>query len=103
MLEEYIKSIVHEAVKTTLKELGATKNDKSEAPEIMDTKQLAKYLNMSTSFIYQNKDIPCNRIGKKLTFSKNDVDAWLEAKKEDKLPINKTVVKANKNKIYKIG
>ncbi len=103
MLEDLIKQIVEQAVIQTLEKIGATDINRNDLPQIMNVKQVSEYLNVSTSYIYQNKDIPCNRIGKKLTFSKNDVDAWLEAKKEDKLPINKTVVKANKNKIYKIG
>lgn len=47
---------------------------------MLDVKQLAKYLNVSVSLIrklVRNKDIPYNRLGVKLLFSKLEIDKWL--------------------------
>jgi excisionase family DNA binding protein len=103
LIDEYIKKIIEDTVKTTLKELGATKNDKSEAPEIMDVKQLAEYLNVSTSYIYQNKQIPCERRGRKITFYKKDVDSWRQSQKEEKQQVRNITINKSKGNIYKIS
>lgn len=48
---------------------------------MFDVIQLSGYLNISTSLIrklVRKKEIPFNRIGVKLLFSKNEIDKWLK-------------------------
>lgn len=48
---------------------------------MLDVRQLAKYLNISISLVrklVRNNDIPYNRIGVKLLFSKLEIDKWLK-------------------------
>lgn len=48
---------------------------------MFDIKQTAQYLNVSVSLIrklVRNKEIPHNRIGVKLLFSKAEIDIWLK-------------------------
>ncbi len=48
------------------------------APEVMDTKQAAKYLKVSTTFLYHNTTIPKYSIEKSFVrYRKSDLDAWL--------------------------
>lgn len=103
IFEDALKKIIEDTVVFTLQKIGVTDINRNDMPEIMTVKQLSEYLKVSASFIYQNKDIPCQRIGKKLTFNKNEIDAWLSAKTNEKKPINKTAIKSNNNKIYKIS
>lgn len=47
---------------------------------MLDVKQLSEYLNVSISMIrklVRKKEIPFNRMGVKLLFSKNEIDKWL--------------------------
>lgn len=48
---------------------------------MFDVKQLSEYLNVSVSLIrklIRKKEIPFNRIGVKLLFSKVEIDRWLK-------------------------
>lgn len=50
------------------------------ASNMLDIKQLSEYLNISVSLIrklIRKKEIPYNKIGVKLLFSKNEIDKWL--------------------------
>ncbi|OGS21596.1 MAG: hypothetical protein A2252_12455 [Elusimicrobia bacterium RIFOXYA2_FULL_39_19] len=52
-------------------------------PEIMDVHQLAQYLGIGKSKIYnliRTKKIPASRIGRQYRFSKDVVDHWLKEK-----------------------
>lgn len=56
------------------------------ASNMLDVKQLSEYLNISISLIrklVRNKDIPYNRIGVKLLFSKSEIDNWLKESQND--------------------
>jgi len=49
--------------------------------EVMDVKELGKYLGIGKSKIYQliqEKKIPASRIGRQYRFSKSVIDAWLK-------------------------
>ena len=49
--------------------------------EVMDVKELGKYLGIGKSKIYQliqEKKIPAARIGRQYRFSKSVIDAWLK-------------------------
>ncbi len=53
---------------------------------MLDVKELSKYLNISISLIrklVRNKDIPYNRIGVKLLFSRVEIDNWLKRQRND--------------------
>lgn len=55
------------------------KNDK----QVMDIKELAEYLGIGKSTIYnliRQKKIPASKIGKQYRFSKDVVDSWLKDK-----------------------
>ena len=55
------------------------KNDK----QVMDIKELAEYLGIGRSTIYnliKKKKIPASKIGKQYRFSKEVVDSWLKDK-----------------------
>lgn len=48
---------------------------------MLDIKQTAQYLNISVSLLrklVRNKEIPHNRLGVKLLFSKDEIDIWLK-------------------------
>lgn len=56
------------------------------ASNMLDVKQLSEYLNVSISLIrklVRNKDIPYNRLGVKLLFSKLEIDKWLLEQQND--------------------
>mgnify|MGYP001051195679 CR=1 FL=1 len=67
--------------------------------DIMSTKELAQYIGLSKSKIYQlirQKKIPASKIGRQYKFSKDMVDAWLKEqiitlpkKSQAKLPAEK--------------
>ena len=51
--------------------------------QIMDIKELAEYLGIGRSTIYnliRQKKIPASKIGKQYRFSKDVVDTWLKDK-----------------------
>lgn len=53
---------------------------------MLDVRQLAKYLNISISLVrklVRNNDIPYNRIGVKLLFSKLEIDKWLKERQNN--------------------
>lgn len=48
---------------------------------MLDIKELSNYLNISVSLIrklIRKKEIPHNRIGIKILFSKNEIDKWIK-------------------------
>jgi len=59
------------------------KREKSEVSEIMDVHELANYLGIGKSKIYnliRHKKIPASRIGRQYRFSKEIIDHWLKEK-----------------------
>ena len=65
------------------KSKAANTTSSKDAPEIMDIKQLATYLGIGKSKIYnliRNKKIPASRIGRQYRFSKEVIDNWLKEK-----------------------
>ena len=49
--------------------------------EILDIKEVAKYLKVSTDLIYKYANsgkIPCFKIGNKWKFEKSSIDKWIE-------------------------
>ena len=51
--------------------------------EYLTIQDVAKYLSIKTSTIYTKiGEIPHYKIGRLLTFKKQDIDAWIETKRE---------------------
>jgi excisionase family DNA binding protein len=60
--------------------MGIDNKDK-EYKQIMDIKELANYLRIGKSKIYnliKDKKIPASKIGRQYRFSKEVIDAWLK-------------------------
>ena len=70
MLEEMIVQVVKEAL--------AELKPQSNAKEVMNAKEVAHYLNMSESWVRQEKmnGLPHFYLGNKLLFNKEDIDQW---------------------------
>lgn len=71
--------------------------------EVMDVKELVKYLGIGKSKIYQlikQKKIPASRIGRQYRFSKSVIDAWLKesliTKEELQYSLDKLLKSENK-------
>jgi excisionase family DNA binding protein len=59
--------------------------------EYLTIQQVADYLSIKTSSLYSKiAEIPHYRIGRLLRFRKGEIDAWIEAKREDIAQISKT-------------
>lgn len=105
MLDEAIRKIIEETVTATLEKLNISCINQTDTKEIMNPEQLADYLGMSESWVYQNtKELPHEKRGRKTFFDKAEIDEWRKQKKEGKEVINYKSVKmpAKKNGIYKI-
>lgn len=64
-----------------MKEKNSSHQPQPEIKEVMDVKELSKYLGIGKSKIYQliqQKKIPASRIGRQYRFSKSVIDAWLK-------------------------
>ena len=74
MLEEMIVQVVKEALADALQDLKPQSN----AKEVMNAKEVAHYLNMSESWVRQEKmnGLPHFYLGNKLLFNKEDIDSW---------------------------
>jgi len=72
--------------------------------QIMDIKDLAEYMGLSRSKIYQlikEKKIPASKIGRQYKFSKDLIDAWLRenviTSRMDQLDLFKKAKKGGEN------
>ncbi len=71
------------------------KDEKREAKEVMDIRDLSDYLGIGKSKIYsliRHKKIPASRIGRQYRFSKEVIDSWLRerlitAPQEPQIPL----------------
>lgn len=66
-----------------MKKKNITENNTSQLlnKEVMDVKELSKYLGIGKSKIYQlirEKKIPASKIGRQYRFSKSVIDSWLK-------------------------
>jgi excisionase family DNA binding protein len=64
-----------------MEEKTLLKQNPKETPEIMDVRQLAQYLGIGKSKIYnliRQKKIPASRIGRQYRFAKQVIDNWLK-------------------------
>lgn len=73
MLEELIAKTVREVLVDALDSFKPQSN----AREVMNAKELAHYLNMSESWVRQERmNLPHYYLGNKLLFNKEDIDQW---------------------------
>ena len=73
-------------------------NKNSNNKQIMDIKELSKYLDIGKSKIYsliRMKKIPASKIGRQYRFSKDIVDSWLKKKIITKKENGQTAEKKN--------
>ena len=73
-IEEMIQQTVREVLADALQDLKPQSN----AKEVMNAKEVAHYLNMSESWVRQEKmnGLPHFYLGNKLLFNKEDIDQW---------------------------
>ncbi len=73
-IEEMITQTVKEVLVDILEEL----KPKSNAKEVMNAKEVGQYLNMSESWVRQERmnGLPHFYLGNKLLFNKEDIDQW---------------------------
>lgn len=73
MLEEIIAKTVREVLVDALKDFKPQSNVR----EVMNAKELAHYLNMSESWVRQERmNLPHYYLGNKLLFNREDIDEW---------------------------
>lgn len=72
--EELVKKTVIEAVKEVISQINIPVGEV--VPNVMNVKQVAKYLGCSTNFIYDNVDAIPHFDAAGYRFNKEDIDKW---------------------------
>lgn len=87
-IEEMIANTVKEVLVELLEEL----KPKSNAKEVMNAKEVGQYLNMSESWVRQEKmnGLPHFYLGNKLLFNKEDIDKWRLSKTAQQCLVRRT-------------
>lgn len=87
-IEEMIANTVKEVLVELLEEL----KPKSNATEVMNAKEVGQYLNMSESWVRQEKmnGLPHFYLGNKLLFNKEDIDKWRLSKTAQQCSVRRT-------------
>ena len=87
-IEEMIANTVKEVLVELLEEL----KPKSNAKEVMNAKEVGQYLNMSESWVRQEKmnGLPHFYLGNKLLFNKEDIDIWRLSKTAQQCSVRRT-------------
>lgn len=60
---------------------------------MLTVKELATYIGLPVQRIYvlnHTREIPFHRIGRSVLYDRNEIDAWLDAKKVEVLPKNES-------------
>ena len=68
--------------------------------EFLNIDDLAKFLGLKKSTLYSmvgNGDLPHYRIGRLIRFKRNDVDAWMESHRREKIDFDKRAKEILKN------
>jgi excisionase family DNA binding protein len=95
-----IKAIVEELIESLKPVLSSNGgNGRHEDDGIFDVKELADYLSVSPSWIYNRthlKEIPHLKIDGQLRFRKRDIDKWLNAYNVPAVPVSERIVKVVK-------
>ena len=87
-IEEMIANTVKEVLVELLEEL----KPKSNAKEVMNAKEVGQYLNMSESWVRQERmnGLPHFYLGSKLLFNKEDIDKWRLSKTAQQCSVRRT-------------
>ena len=87
-IEEMIANTVKEVLVELLEEL----KPKSNAKEVMNAKEVGQYLNMSESWVRQQKmnGLPHLYLGNKLLYNKEDIDKWRLSKTAQQCSVRRT-------------
>ncbi len=88
-----IEAIVHRMVEVFKPILADLVSQHSKCDELMNLKELAQYLKVKESWIYEKvhrKEIPFQKAGRFLLFKKKDIDLWLKNPYAPSLNISKS-------------
>jgi excisionase family DNA binding protein len=93
-LEEKDIEAIASKVADILKPLLHHAARKEEKDALLDVHQLAEYLNVSKSWIYdqiRSNELPHSKLGKYLRFRRRDIDKWIETKSFKPFPDLKVI------------
>jgi excisionase family DNA binding protein len=68
--------------------------------EFLNVSDLSEYLSIKKSTLYsmvESGDLPYYRIGRLIRFKRNDVDAWMETHRKERIEIDKKAKEILKN------
>ncbi|PGH81080.1 DNA-binding protein [Bacillus thuringiensis] len=85
-IEEIIKKSIREVVREEIQAALAAFEQQAQPTKVMRVKEAAAYLNIAVCRMYElanHPQFPVIRDGRKLLFLQKDLEAWLEAQKEE--------------------
>ncbi|MBZ8121433.1 helix-turn-helix domain-containing protein [Bacillus thuringiensis] len=85
-IEQIIKESIREVVREEIQAALAAFQQQAQPNKVMRVKEAAAYLNIAISRMYElanHPQFPVIRDGRKLLFLQKDLEAWLEAQKEE--------------------
>ncbi|EKS8373065.1 helix-turn-helix domain-containing protein [Bacillus cereus] len=85
-LDQIIKESIREVVREEIQAALAAFQQQAQPNKVMRVKEAATYLNIAISRMYElanHPQFPVIRDGRKLLFLQKDLEAWLEAQKEE--------------------
>ncbi|MGN4739109.1 helix-turn-helix domain-containing protein [Bacillus thuringiensis] len=85
-LDQIIKESIREVVREEIQAALATFQQQAQPNKVMRVKEAAAYLNIAVCRVYElanHPQFPVIREGRKLLFLQKDLEAWLEAQKEE--------------------
>ncbi|MBT2579474.1 helix-turn-helix domain-containing protein [Bacillus sp. ISL-8] len=85
-IEQIIKESIREVVREEIQAALASFQQQAQPNKVMRVKEAAAYLNIAICRMYElanHPQFPVIRDGRKLLFLQKDLEAWLEAQKEE--------------------
>ncbi|BAR82938.1 DNA binding domain, excisionase [Bacillus thuringiensis serovar tolworthi] len=85
-IEHIIKESIREVVREEIQAALAAFQQQAQPNKVMRVKEAAAYLNIAACRMYElanHPQFPVIRDGRKLLFLQKDLEAWLEAQKEE--------------------
>ncbi|CCW08031.1 helix-turn-helix domain-containing protein [Bacillus sp. HC-Mk] len=85
-IEHIIKESIREVVREEIQAALAAFQQQAQPNKVMRVKEAAAYLNIAVCRMYElanHPQFPVIRDGRKLLFLQKDLEAWLEAQKEE--------------------
>ncbi|ARJ21152.1 DNA-binding protein [Bacillus mycoides] len=85
-IEHIIKESIREVVREEIQAALAAFQQQAQPNKVMRVKEAAAYLNIAICRMYElanHPQFPVIRDGRKLLFLQKDLEAWLEAQKEE--------------------